>query len=206
MKRQLLTLLAMIPLTLQAQDIFENASSILSAYAGGIPYEIEQLDKKANLYPDTLIALTDRCYEQITQWRAKGLKDSATITLLSYNLEWTGTFGEIEATFCDKGKVRVKQYYEDSLGEHQKLMKNDKYEMIKKQYPSGYYVTGSMEVITDAKTLAKANVWFNAVIGESCAIDKNKYTYYRYQFDKEGKLKKTTEKTYCGDPGVKALK
>ena len=80
--------------------------------------------------------------------------------------------------------------------------------------PKGYPIsfTGTRGVLssahlskklTAAKTLAKASVWFSAFVGESCAIDKNKYTYYRYQFDKEGKLEKTTEKSYCGDLGVK---
>jgi hypothetical protein len=30
--------------------------------------------------------------------------------------------------------------------------------------------------------------------------------YYRYQFDKNGKLVKKSEKKYCGDPGAKAMR
>jgi hypothetical protein len=202
--------LCMLPLTSMAQtktkqELLEEASKDLAIWAGMLPDEIRRLNEKEVYTPDTLISFAKNCDDALAKWTKEGVSDADTITFPSW-YEWSGKFGEIKATFCDKADERIKEYYASELAEHKKLMKNDKYAMIEKQYPFGYLVPGSTEATTDAKALAKANLWFYVSTGEACDIAKSNYTYYRYQFDKEHKLVKTTQKTYCGDPGLKALK
>ena len=210
MKKLLYLALSLLPSAVFAgpkEELIEQASDDLKIWAGMIPEEIKRVTDGAVTTPDTLMSFTKFCYEKVDGWKAAGVSDSDIITFPQYSpFEWRGTFAEIKPTFCEKGTAAIQAYYDTQLVEHRKVLKNDKYDMLKKQWPFGFFVPGNTEAVTDAKSLAKADAWFYIVTGEPCAINKNNYRYIRYQFDKEGKLKKTTEKSYCGDPGVKALK
>jgi hypothetical protein len=120
---------------------------------------------------------------------------------------WKGTLAAMKHEVCDQAEVVATQWIEKNMGPFKKAgLKNDKYKYIYDEYPDGYYLPGAGSATTDPKQLAKANVWFLVTEDGACDGGNTQYTYFRYQFDKDQKLAKQSSRTYCGDPGLKALK
>jgi hypothetical protein len=92
-----------------------------------------------------------------------------------------------------------------------KLLKNDKWDLWSYYGPSDlarYNGPGGDELHT-AEQHAKANVWFYVTYGDPGEGDRcaqQVWTVTRYQFDKQQKIAKKTEKKYCGEPPLKIYK
>jgi hypothetical protein len=143
------------------------------------------------------------CKENIGRALRAGVDPATPIKSKRYE----GTVGAVPKDVCDKGAAAVADFYAAHLSEHKKLLKSDKWTLLLKMYPDGYLVQGGNgERTSDAKALAKAKVWFDVSSQETSSCPTKVFSYRRYQFDKAGKLVKTTDKDYCGDPGLKALR
>ncbi len=115
--------------------------------------------------------------------------------------------GAYKTEVCAKGAAAHDAWMNEIMGPYQKVLKNDKYDELFRVYPDGFYLPGGGgESTKDPAKLAKANVWFEILEGDTICARGPVYTYIRYQFDKNQKIAKQSSKEYCGDPGPKVLK
>jgi len=183
--------------------------TMLVAIGDGLPERIAEVDSGQKAYLDDLRVAARACGEYADKALALGAPATTPITIKA--MSWTGQLGDVKTKVCTSGDDAMKRYNERVLGPYAKVLKADKYAWVADTYPSEFFVPALKGASTlDPKQLAKATVWFRITEREPtdddhCARDKV-YFYRRLQFDKKHKLVKDTEKTYCGDPGKKALR
>jgi hypothetical protein len=140
--------------------------------------------------------------DPIPPWKAR-LADGSTITL-------SGTVEEVRKQYCDVGMAKVKEEMEAKFAPYRKALKNDKLSMvvIEGANSARAYILPGGKVSTDPKQLAAASVWFSDTTTSDRVACKGKdqHVVHRYQFDKNHKLVKTTDKTYCGSVPARAYK
>lgn len=125
------------------------------------------------------------------------------------DFKWSGTLAEAKTQVCDKGDLALKAAVMAQMAPYTDVgIAGDKLDLLASYYPLGFYIPGGSysEGDTDPKLLKKANVWFVISEGDYCGVEKIEYTFHRYQFDKNQKIAKESSRTYCGDPGPKAVK
>lgn len=156
------------------------------------------------------------CHAVMAEAKAAGVTDDTPVTVGMYGApDWTGSFGQLDATWCGAADARYAKYRHDQLGPYIDAgIANDKLDMIEEIYPEPYYLPGG-DGTTDPKRLAKAKVWFfDQPSGEACGLHKHDddvdvretHVLHRYQFDAKGTLVKESSKTYCGEPPAKAYR
>jgi hypothetical protein len=121
---------------------------------------------------------------------------------------YSGTLGTAKKELCSRGRKAFEGYWARKLPEHAALLKNDKWRMFLESQGNGFFVNGyAGERNAEAADLAKAKLWFEQTSWDPEGNCRNSiWVYYRYQFDKNGKLVKESKKQYCGDPGAKAMR
>jgi hypothetical protein len=121
---------------------------------------------------------------------------------------FTGTLGTAKKELCSRGARAFQGYWARTYPDHAAVLKNDKWRMFIESQGNGLFVNGDAgERNAEAADLAKAKLWFEQTSWDpegNCR--KSMWVYYRYQFDKNGKLVKESKKQYCGDPGAKAMR
>jgi hypothetical protein len=121
---------------------------------------------------------------------------------------FTGTLGTAKKELCSRGARAFQGYWARTYPDHAAVLKNDKWRMFIESQGNGFFVNGDAgERNAEAADLAKAKLWFEQTSWDpegNCR--KSMWVYYRYQFDKNGKLVKESKKQYCGDPGAKAMR
>ncbi|MCE9574339.1 MAG: hypothetical protein K8W52_14425 [Deltaproteobacteria bacterium] len=177
--------------------------------AGAMLYELAHFDPKDPAKVASFERYVRTCNELTDEAVKYGLDPNLKVELDSGDGKWSGKLGEVKAQVCDKGTAALKAAVEAQLGPFKAAgIAGDKLDMIASYYPLGFYIPGGSYSVgaTDPKALKKANVWFVISEGDYCGVDKIEYVFKRYQFDKNQKIAKTSEKKYCGDPGAKAVR
>jgi len=157
----------------------------------------------------TLESFTRNCHEFVDSALKAGANPSNAIEIAKYGHK--GTLETAHDDLCGKGDGKLKEIRAAQLGPYKGVLKNDKWRLIQESPTAGYFLPEARGATsTDPKLLAKAKVWFDILTwdprpDDKCYRDKM-WLYRRYQFDGAHKLVKTTEKKYCGQPGVQALR
>lgn len=177
---------------------------------GSLNYHLQDFDPKDNHSVNTLAPLVKICNQLTAEAVEYGL-DPAQPLNLDYGpaSKWSGTLADVKPQICDKATAALKAAVDAQLEPYTKAgIGGDKLAMLAEYYPLGFYIPGGSysQGDTDPALLKKANVWFVISEGDYCDNLKTNWHFVRYQFGKDQKLAKTTEKDYCGDPGAKAVK
>lgn len=140
--------------------------------------------------------------DPIPEWDVT-LANGTTFTL-------TGTVEEVRKKYCDVGMAKVRAEMEAKFAPYRKALKNDKLSMvvIEGANSARAYILPGGKVSTDPKRLAAAAVWFSDTTTSDrvACRGKDQHVVHRYQFDKNHKLVKTTDKSYCGKVPARAFK
>lgn len=166
-----------------------------------------QQAKDIDDHPEADLKLMDRyvadCVAAVDAARAAGMPDDLAIEVSDNGEDypWKGTLGAMKHDVCDRGTETAKKGYEKRFGPFIKAgMKNDKLAMVMESFGGELFEIPGGESTMDPAKLMKANVWFDGSVGDECAPGKKTETIHRYQFDKDQKVVKTTNKQFCGDP------
>jgi hypothetical protein len=123
-----------------------------------------------------------------------------TVSINGKVQEFGGTIEAIRVKHCDGAYQKYADEQAQREAPYRKVLKADKLEAAL----SGRFwmLPGGVEGANDPKKLAAAKVWFYTLTpadGSSRCLGRE-ITLHRWQFDAKHKLRKTTQKTFCGDP------
>ncbi len=123
-----------------------------------------------------------------------------TVTIGGKDQVFGGAIEAIRVKHCDGPYQKFAEEKARREAPYRKVLKADKLEAAL----SGRFwmLPGGVEGANDPKKLAAAKVWFYTLTpadGSSRCLGQE-ITLHRWQFDAKHKLRKTTQKTFCGDP------
>ncbi|MCE9574340.1 MAG: hypothetical protein K8W52_14430 [Deltaproteobacteria bacterium] len=192
----------------------QTGKDILKSFSGPVSgaamlFELKSFDPKDPNKVSSLEPYVRACNGAVDDALKFGI-DPATVIDMSWGeSKWSGPLRDVKAKVCAQGDAALKAAVDAQLAPYREQgIAGDKLDMIAHYFPLGFYIPGGSysEGDTDPKLLKKANVWFVISEGDYCGDDKIEYHFMRYQFGKDQKIAKTSEKTYCGDPGAKAVR
>ena len=169
-------------------------------FVGGMAAEVKEMqehpyDRTYQTVAQELVAC-DRTIARATEV----LGADGQVTVDSYGQPtWTGTVAQAKVQFCDAARAAIEVQKQKIVGPFTKAgIKNDKLKILDEyNYSVEIGIAGGTYTL-DPKALAKANPWFSAADGDSCAGGHVITHLHRYQFDKDQKLVKESTKDYCG--------
>jgi hypothetical protein len=184
---------------------------IFTRGAADVPDWVDSL--KPGGFPDTAVAQLKSC-----QATYKAILDAGVAPTTKVEFQYktkgamttfSGTVEEVKVQLCDASQKALAEVFEVNLAPYKKVLKKDKYRMMAEAYPGGFILPGGGMESDDAGKLAKANAWFydlSASDGKIQCLNGQIHTVRRFAFDGSGKLLKTTEKQYCGEPPASAFR
>jgi hypothetical protein len=194
----------------QLHDVCLAGKYRKDVYQFGIVYVgemIEQIDRinagDAGANVGDLKKRSAECAARVDALLAEGALPTTPIK----ETGWTGTLGTAKAEVCQKGQPAIDKWMNDNMAPYVKAgLKADKMRLLLEAYPEPYYLAGGKGT-TDAKKLARANVWFwdSPDDNAPCGGDKITHTLHRYQFDKAQQATETSAQ-FCGDPPGRAYR
>jgi hypothetical protein len=194
----------------QAKEALGAASGKVIGAAADVLQQTKHADDSPQADLNMLKGMTEKCNQVVDEVLAGGTPPDTVIEVHggSEVYPWKGPLSKVKDEVCARAESTLKKKYDERIGPYVKAgLKGDKLRYIEQNFPGGYWLPGgaySDYGETDPKKLAKANVWISISYGEDCARGKT-YIFHRYTFDKNQNVAKETVKSYCGDPGKKAL-
>jgi hypothetical protein len=178
--------------------------SRLAAVPAGTEKERKALETETNPHPPRVYGVYEQCVIDV-DWALELKLPSSTA------IEGTGvTLGTAKKELCSKPWQVYSDAYAKLHPEIAAVLENDKWKLFISEKGSGYLLPGDSTYRSkEGPELAKAKAWYDATTidapeGSRC-LDYT-WVYTKYTFDKDQKLVKTSSKTYCGDPGNKAMR
>jgi hypothetical protein len=127
-----------------------------------------------------------------------GIPPTEPVTAYNFN----DTMQAIRDKWCAPAMAEAQGAQAAAEAPYRKVLKNDKLKLWLKD--TSYIMLAGNPKVTPAR-LAAARVWFEDATPERfCSNGAQVHTLYRFQFDANHKLVKSSEKTYCGHPPASA--
>ncbi|HEU0035989.1 MAG TPA: hypothetical protein VFQ53_35500 [Kofleriaceae bacterium] len=179
----------------KAKRVFQFETWALEADVGG-----EQFYEKCLASYDALIASGIPASYRVPE--------RSNVILNGKPVIWAGTIQEIRDRYCVAPLGELRAAVKEKEAPYRRVLKADKLEMALAA-PVPYTVLGG-EATRDPEKLAASNVWFDALSDqtgqETCRDGVKRKTLRRYQFDRAGKLVKTTTQDFCGSIPASAFR
>jgi hypothetical protein len=152
-----------------------------------------------------LTGLAESCVEGVDEALAAGLPPEYVIDVGYGDTGFKGPVSAIKKDVCPRATEVLQQetkLWEAQIAPYRKVLKNDKLQYII-DYDFAWYLSGGKST-DDPGQLARSSVWLNIMTGGTnpkvCADGQEVQTLWRYQFDREQKMVRSTTQEYCGDP------